>query len=414
MELARRQVPKDIIWGIVRDQSKFAQRGRAYFDQSYGKAVGFVRDSALKCKNERREVEPIRSPITLALDEVEPKPIEWVWKGKFPRGKVTVISGDPGLGKSLGAIDIAARVSTGRAWPDCRDMTRSPGKVVILSAEDDVSDTIVPRLIAARADLSSITALQGIRTTDPETGSERETPFCLTRDLPQLEEVITQNADVDLVVLDPISAYLGSTDSHKNAEVRAALAPLSNLAAEHSVAVLCISHLNKGGSGSALYRTMGSLAFVAAARAVWVFSKDRNDPSRRLMLPAKNNLAADSEGLAYRIADNGQGVPVIEWEEGPVTTTADEALSEEKGRDSTERDEATEFLRQALSGGPMLARDVKNAARGEGISARTLQRARADLRIEPVRLGFGGSMQTYWRLPGDTIDMAFCVAEPTR
>ena len=120
-----------------------------------------------------------------------------------------------------------------------------------------------------------------------------------------LDEAIELTPDCRLVIVDPITAYCGGVDSHKNAEVRGLLAPLSNLAERHEVAVVAVSHLNKSAGGSAIYRTMGSLAFTAAARAVWGVTKDKGDSQRRLMLPVKNNIAPDVMGLAYSIRDAG-------------------------------------------------------------------------------------------------------------
>ena len=132
-----------------------------------------------------------------------------------------------------------------------------------------------------------------------------------------------------MIVIDPISAYLDGTESHNNAEVRAVLAPLAKLAAEVGAAVVCVTHLNKGSQSSALYRATGSLAFVAAARAAYAVTKDKDNPSRRLILPMKNNLAPDTSGIAYAVVAP-QGIPIVAWEPTPVTITADEALSSEQ------------------------------------------------------------------------------------
>jgi putative DNA primase/helicase len=123
-------------------------------------------------------------------------------------------------------------------------------------------------------------------------------PFTLEQDLPRLEEVLRDYPETKLVVIDPIAAYCGKVDSHKNTDVRGLLAPLSELASRYHVAIVAVTHLSKTGGTKAVYRAMGSLAFAAAARAVWAIVKDADDPQRRLFLPAKLNLARDPDGLA--------------------------------------------------------------------------------------------------------------------
>ena len=167
--------------------------------------------------------------------------------------------GDPGLGKSVLSLDLAARVSTGAPWPHAAGRS-DIGDVLILSAEDDPADTIVPRLMAVGADLNRIFILKGVKKGD------QVQYFSLAEDLLALEAALT--SQTRLIIIDPISAYLGETDSHVNTSVRSVLAPLAELASKTGAAVLAISHLNKG-QGAAIYRVQGSIAFTAAARAVW-------------------------------------------------------------------------------------------------------------------------------------------------
>lgn len=159
------------------------------------------------------------------------------------------------------------------------------------------------------ADVSRIHILDAVRHIDREAGETDERVPTLA-DTAALGEAISSTGDTRLIVVDPISAYLGQVDSHKNADLRALLAPLAKLAAAYGVAVVAVSHLNKSTS-SAIYRTMGSLAFTAAARAVWCVAKDKDDNRRRLLIPVKNNIACDTGGLAYRIAGEQ---PRVEWE----------------------------------------------------------------------------------------------------
>ena len=340
-------------------------------------------------------------PVVVRLSDVQPEPVRWLWPGRIPRGKLTLLVGDPGLGKSLQALDMAARVSTGTLWPDALDVPNPAGGVVLLSAEDDLADTIRPRLDAAGAEVSRIIALEAVVQRNPQTGAAMRTPFCLATDLPALESAIEQVGDCRLVVIDPITAYLGATDSHKNAELRGLLHPLADLARRHRVAVVAVTHLRKAG-GPAMYRAMGSLAFVAAARAVWAVTKDKDNPRRRLVLPVKNNLAADVMGMAYTIEAIGPcDAPVVAWEPDPVELSADDALAAEQGG-TEDGDDAKGWLREALADGEMPAADVLRQARTNGFTDKATRKAFKAIRGERRRDGFGPGGVWYWRL-ADTI-----------
>ena len=339
-------------------------------------------------------------PVLISLADVEPEPIRWLWPGRIALGKVTLIAGDPGLGKSFLTLDLAARVSRGSPWPDDRNTFAPLGSAVILSAEDDLADTIRPRLDAAEADVTRIIALQAVKLDDPDEDGESSTlPFILERDLPALEATIKALEGCRLVVIDPITAYLGRADSHKNADIRGLLAPLSEIAGRHKVAVVAVTHLNKSTGIKAVYRTTGSLAFVAAARAVWAVTKDRENPSRRLFLPVKNNLGNDQTGLAYELRDVGRGIPCVAWDPEPVSIEADEALESERDTEKTDREAANEWLTTALADGPMDATDVLNEAKENGYTGKTVRRAAKDLRVVKRKTGFKGPWQ--WSLPAE-------------
>ena len=283
------------------------------------------------------------------------------------------------------------------------------GAVVILSAEDDPEDTIRPRLEAAGADLEHIYILHAIQV--PENGSEAtRRGFNLAVDSVRLaalmNEIKAKDMPVSLVIIDPISAYLGDADSHNNAEVRAILAPLQTVAAQQSAAILGVSHLTKAQGVDALLRLQGSVAFGAAARAVWGVTKDKDNPQRRLMLPLKNNLGTDISGFAYTLqsfvlegSDPPIGTSHVMWESDKVTQSADEAFSS-PARDHSEQsalDDAKEFLRSYLAGGMRKVSDVDKEARSAGHSHTTLRRAKAELRIKACQDDFHGPW--YWKLP---------------
>ncbi len=329
--------------------------------------------------------------------DVEPEPVSWLWPNRIALGKVTLLAGDPGLGKSLATLAIASAVSRGAPWPDAPHDPQFAGGVVLLSAEDDLADTIRPRLDAHEADCERIFSLASLAD--------------LARDIDQLAAAIDGADGCRLVVVDPVSAYMGRADTHNNAEVRAVLTPLAQLAGEKRVAILAVTHLRKG-DGVAMYRAMGSLAFVAAARAAWAVVRDKHDARRRLMLAVKNNLAADvATGLAFTIEPHGTGgAPVVCWEREPVTITADEAMAPEpkrRGPSSDEHDQAVEFLREALAVESRLAGEViDEAVNGSGIAKRTLDRARKTLGVVAFRPENPGPW--WWRLLGEAGCQADC------
>jgi len=340
--------------------------------------------------------------VITCLADVESKQIQWLWRDRIPRGKLTNIVGNPGVGKSHLTLDIVARISNGLNWPDGRKALSGAGSIILLSAEDDVADTIRPRLEAAGADLQHIYILEAIKETGPK-GKMRKRMFCLETDLAQLEKAIKRCRDVRLIVIDPISAYWRNTNTNSNAEVRSVLAPLSELAARHGVAVVAVTHFNKTTGLPAVYRTMGSLAFTAAARTVWCVVIDKDNPERRLFLPIKNNIAKDMTGLAFSIEDEPEhpGVAVVKWEPEPVTVPAEVALREESEWQPKKSavDEAAAFLLEILAEGPLAVKDLKSAASENGHSWATIRRAKKQIGAESFRKGFGRESKCFWRLP---------------
>jgi hypothetical protein len=337
----------------------------------------------------------IETAVIVRLSDVVPREVEWLWPNRIALGKLTVIAGHPGLGKSQTTIYVAAQVTHGRPWPNGEG--RAPGgNVVMLSAEDDAADTIRPRLDAAGGDPARVHVIEAIR---DDKGGQRG--FDLVRDIARLRQVVDDIGEVRLIIIDPISAYLGGkVDSHRNADVRAALAPLQLLAAQCGAAVLAVSHLAKNGNGAAAVRTIGSVAFSAAARAVFLVVQQEEDAKaqngRRLFLPAKNNLGPDrGTGLAFVIEKRGMGTAVT-WESGAVTMTADEALAPKgSGRSAGVRD-AMGFVAETLRDGPVAAAEVMEAAKAAGISPKTLRNACEHLGIRRDKMK-GGWL---WRLPG--------------
>ncbi len=336
--------------------------------------------------------------VVRRLSEVEPENLEWLWPGRIPLGKLTLLAGDPGLGKSFLTCDMAARVSVGAVWPDDPSQQQSVGSVVMFNCEDGLSDTIRPRLDAAGADVSKIVAIEGVKLQDAETGETRQRSFTLAGDLPVLAREVEKLSDCRLIVIDPVSAYLGAeTDSHKNSDMRALLAPLADLAHKHRAAVVMVTHLAKGGGTKAVYRPMGSLAFAAAARAVWFVGKAPNDEQRRLVLPAKMNLAPNPTGLAYCIE-----LSRIVWEPDPITLPADDLLAHEAipkaGDAGSSLSQATEWLEDALSNGPRLSRQIITDGKENEFGEKLIRRAFNAMGGKPRKDGMEGPW--IWSLPG--------------
>jgi len=245
----------------------------------------------------------------------------------------------------------------------------------------------LPRLLDHEADLTRIRAIEGVTYGNSESDSPHH--FNVTQHLPALEKAIIETPETRLVIIDPITAYLGKTDSHKNTEVRAALAPLAALAAKYRVAAIGVSHLSKNQATKAIYRTLGSLAFAAAARAVWVVSKDRDNPNRRLLTPAKANLSVDPGGLAFSIIDG-----VVAFEPDRIEITTDEALCPETDEGSGALDTAKDFLRECLKDCPTPSKEVFRQAKENGVSERTLNRAKKTLDVKSYK----EKDTWYWKL----------------
>lgn len=310
-----------------------------------------------------------------------------------------MLAGNRGVGKSFLTIYMAARVSTGSPWPDGTECPR--GSVILICGEDDPDDTIRPRLDVHHADVPRIELLTMVRRTDPKTRQQGEVTFTLA-DVENLRIALRDRPDCKLVVVDPIGSFLGEkVNEFRDNEVRSVLAPVAKLAKEYGPAVVIVAHHRKSKTGTADDLVMGSTAFTALARVVWHVGVDKDNEDRRLLLPGKNNLARKGSGLAFTIAGEP---PMVDWERGPVTVTADEALivddNKEGGKKAlTQLDQAKSFLKDVLADGPRKSAVVEELAKEEGISKRTLDRARAALGVLTDKQGVSDKGQWLMKLP---------------
>lgn len=331
--------------------------------------------------------------------DVVPVAVDWLWPGWLAAGKLHLIGGAPGTGKTTLAAGLAAIVTRGGRWPD--GSRARIGSVVIWSGEDDNADTLNPRLRAAGADMQRVHVIERV------IDRGEAYPFDPARDMDVLREALQAIPDVRLIVVDPVVSAI-SGDSHKNAEVRRGLQPLVDLAASVGGALLGVTHFSKGTTGrDPLERITGSLAFGALARIVLVAAKQEADgdrPARRVLLRAKSNNGPEGGGFAYDLRQEPlPDFPTIEascvvWGEA-IDGTAREVLAVAETRDDerTATGEATDWLRDVLAAGPRPARDVQREARGAGIEPKPLRTARERLGVRPQKAGFGSGW--VWSLP---------------
>lgn len=352
-----------------------------------------IQSIAVRLESELREVRKDApddiSVVRRCLADVQAEYVSFLWEPYVPLGKLTLIEGDPGVGKSWLACALAAAAASGRG-PDGWSRVE-PGNVLLLSVEDGLADTIRPRLDSMRANVERIYALQGALTLD-DSG------------LLILEEHIFEIKPV-LVTIDPLVAYLGAgVDLHRANEVRAVTARLALIAEKYGCAIVGVRHLTKGGRDRAIYRGVGSIDFTASARSVLLVGCDPDDSSRRAVAHIKSNLAGMGVSLGYEIRDG-----CFLWT-GESALTAERILGAPIGEGERKtRADAEDFLRDALSEGPRPSEETTREARRAGISQATLTRARLELGIKGkpyvFKTGQPGTdeQRWFWRLPPEHI-----------
>src|SRR5215208_6657852 len=325
-------------------KGKYAREGRRG-DDYLARTIKSQREWAAENRNRvnikdglERTAEELRpEEIGKLLSGVEAEKVSWLWPSWLALGKLALVDGDPGLGKSAMTLDLAARVSAGMAFPDGAEC--EPAGVVLLSAEDGLADTIRPRLDAAGADTSRILALA---TVPDENGHDRL--LSIPEDLPLIEKGITR-VRAGLIIVDPLMAFLsGDTNSHRDQDVRRALAPLAGLAERTGAAVLVIRHLNKASANNPLYRGGGSIGIIGAARMAFVVGKDPQDENRRVLAPTKSNLAMPPQSLMFGLEEAESGSVRVNWLGSSAVSAKDLLATPQDHEHADARSEAVEFL----------------------------------------------------------------------
>ena len=309
-----------------------------------------------------------------SFESIEEEEIEWLWKPYIPLGKLTMLAGDPSVGKSFISTFLASTISNGGKFPFSDDNVES-GKVIILNAEDGNADCIKKRLRLSNANFENVYTLISVD----------NKKFFTLKNLKDLELMIQESCP-KLIILDPITSYYGEgVDTFKDSAVRAILAPVVELASKYKVALLGILHFNKG-SDKAIYKMNGSIANMGLPRSV-IYALHSND-DERLLVHIKSSNAELGDSIAYRITDNG-----LEWLGVRGKINADELISNEE---TNQYKIASEFILDYLKDGKQLGSELLNNAIENGIAKRTLERARADLKKKGIIDSEVTNSKTHW------------------
>ena len=318
------------------------------------------------------------------MEQVEVEKIDWLLYPFIPFGKVTIVQGDPGEGKTTMVLQIIAKLTKGEAvLPSGSDesaleektMVLEPVNVIYQTAEDGLGDTIKPRLLSAGADCSRVMVID-------------DNDQALTMMDARLEEAIIQTK-ARLVVLDPIQGFLGAAvDMHRANEIRPLMKRVAVLAEKYHCAIILIGHMNKNSNGKSSYRGLGSIDFQAAARSVLIVGRIKDEPEIRVVCHVKSSLAPEGKSIAFRL-DKDTG---FEWI-GEYDISADDLLSGDNRGQKIH--EAKGFLKEILVSGSVAQTKVAEEAESRGIKKKTLWNAKKELEIDSVKIG----NQWFWMLP---------------
>ena len=299
--------------------------------------------------------------------------VEWLWYPFVPYGKITIIQGDPGEGKTTLVLQMIAKLTKGESI--INGETKESINVIYQTAEDGLSDTIKPRLVAANADCSKVLVID-----------DKETPLTML-DV-RLEKAIAETG-ARLVVLDPIQGFLGAdVDMHRANEIRPVMKHIAEIAEKYRCAIILVGHMNKNSNGKSSYRGLGSIDFQAAARSVLIVGRVKGEPEVRVVCHVKSSLAPEGKSIAFRL-DKKEGFQWI----GEYDVSVDDLLAADNRGQKVR--EAKEFLKEILKSGSMTQKEISEEAESHGIKNKTLWNAKSDLKVESVKIG----NQWFWMLP---------------
>lgn len=309
------------------------------------------------------------------MADIEAVAVKWLWKPYIPLGKITIVQGDPGEGKTTLALSIAAALTRGDTLPNEAD-SHEPMNVIYQTAEDGLADTIKPRLEAVNANCTRVLVID-------------ESKEELSMSDERIEKAI-QQTNAKLIILDPIQAYIGANvDMHRANEVRPVMSRLGRIAEEYGCAIVLIGHMNKAAGQKSSYRGLGSIDITAVARSLLIVGKMRDSPSKRIMVQAKSSLAPVGKSQLFEINENS----ALVWK-GEVDITAEQFL-ENGGAELSKLEIATEFLLEILKDGKVSQKEIATAASDYDFSTRTLNEAKKNLKITSIK----ADNKWYWKLP---------------
>lgn len=324
------------------------------------------------------------------FEDMEAKAIDWDWDLRIPKGKLTLFTGNPDVGKTTVACAIVAAYTKKIPWPDGAPNDADPGDVLMLIAEDDPRDTIKPRLLAAGADVRHVHLLRGVQVKQGAKQIERE--LALDQDLALLENTLASHKQTRLVMIDPITNYFGHANVNKDQEIRRVLVPIKNVAERTGVTFIGVGHFNKRDGVAALQRISGGVAFPGVARATWMFAKNPEADGEYLMLLVKGNLTKRRDGLRYRIVEKiiplpnekQTGVPVIDWL-GKSETSADSVVETAGNPEEKKKAKAKRFLLDFLANGDQPSETIIAEGAKQGIGRSNLFDAKKELGIRAYK-----------------------------
>ena len=358
---------RDEIKTVIKDSpwNKFVKREKQ-LDRELDKLKEVhpeLKEGEVKKKKEPKKLDHI---TLVPLTDIEPEVVDWLWYPYIPFGKITIIEGDPGLGKSWLTMSLAKTIAEGTALP-YNPAPIHKGKVIIMSAEDGLADTIKPRLKSLGSTGANILAI-------PE-------PFSFT---PGATEAITdmlKEIQPKLIIIDPLVAYMGGgIDLHKANETRTVMSRLTQLAEHTHAAVVCVRHLSKGAKDKAIYRGIGSIDLTAAARSCLAIGRNPEDPNEsRVICHIKSNLAPMGKPISYYLRPGNKQEPFA-WGE-QLSVDVNKVLNQEPTNNKGQIEEAIEFLENLLSQGELSTSFIKREAEAKGITWEMIRKARKELNV---------------------------------